>query len=77
MSGTMKTPMARSSVIISVYRYASASRQTNDETAPVVPTNGMWPTCIVCMPITNEWVRAPSTNVTVATRPAGSLRRAK
>ncbi len=47
----MKTPMARSSVVSSVYRYESASSQTNADTAAAVPTTGTWPTCIVFIPM--------------------------
>ena len=54
-----------------------ARRHTNAETAPVVPTTGMCPTCIVCIPMTKACASAPATRITVATRPTGSLRREK
>ena len=73
-SGTMKTPIARSSVVISVYRYDSDNNQTNAEMAPVVDTNGTWPSCIVCMPMTKVWASAARMSVSVATRPAIGLR---
>ena len=73
----MNTPIARSLVMVSVYRYASASRQTNAEMAPVVPTTGRCPTCIVCMPMTKVCASTPQASTSVAKRPADSLRLAK
>src|SRR4051794_22873063 len=51
--GRMKTPIARSSVESSRYRYESVSSQTNVEMALEALANGTWPTSIVCMPMTN------------------------
>ena len=45
--------------------------------APVVPTSGMCPTCIVCIPMTKVWASAPKTSDTVATRPDIGLRALK
>ncbi len=69
----MNTPIARSSVVTSRYRYESASSQTNDETAVDVLENGTWRTSIVCMPMTNVWARTPSSSSVVAARPTEGL----
>jgi hypothetical protein len=50
--GMMNTPIARSSVVISRYRYDSASSHTNVETARDGFANGTCRTSIVCMPMT-------------------------
>ena len=76
-SGRMKTPIARSSVVISTYRYDSASSQTNVEIADVAPATGTCPTSIVCMPMTNVCESAAATSSVVADRPTVALRCAK
>jgi hypothetical protein len=77
MTGRMKTPMERSSVVSSRYRYDSVSSQTNDDTAREKFANGRCRTSIVCMPMTNVWTSAPKRRRVVAARPTDESRRAK
>ncbi len=77
ISGATKTPIARSSVVSSMYRYDRPSSQTNADSAAVVPTSGAWPTCTVCMPMRNVWARTPPPRMAVARRPTRGSRHAK
>ena len=67
--GRMKTPIARSSVVSSRYRYESVSSQTNVETAREGFANGTCRTSIVCIPMTKVWTSAPNRSSVVAARP--------
>ena len=73
----MNTPIARSSVVISRYRYESASSQTKVEIARDGLANGTCRTSIVCMPMTKVWASAARISRVVAMRPACGCRFAK
>jgi len=49
----MNTPIARSSVVTSRYKYESASSHTNVDTARDGFAKGTCRTSIVCIPMTN------------------------
>ena len=73
----MNTPIARSLVVSSTYRYASASSHTNVEIAEVALANGTWPTRMVSMPMTKVCANAARTSSTVAMRLVPNVRRSR
>ena len=71
----MNTPIERSPVVNSMYRYDSASSQTNVEMADVAPANGTCPTRIVSIPMTNVWANAARISHVLAARLVLKVRR--
>ena len=65
----MNTPIARSLVVTSRYRYDSVRSQTNVEMAREKLAIGTWLTSIVCMPMTKVWASTAARSSVVAVAP--------
>jgi hypothetical protein len=77
MIGRMNTPIDRSSVVNSRYRYESVNNHTNVDNARDGLANGRCGISIVCMPMTKVWVSTARRSSVVAVRPTVMSRRAK